>query len=274
MRCIVYNSHWLQLSHRLLSGVFLYTYTGVGLSALLVSTYRAMRRPIDRGTSDRTGSALLRMYQIQLVICSEWSRRILINFIMSSIIKSYFATGLFLLGGMAMLASCSKSDDNGSGDGTGGDITSCLICSYKESLNSFLIVNGVRYHTGTSSTQYLGTERGSYMDTQLHKDNGSIAVTDYFNVAVTLSKQSGSSIDNVTVGQKLLLESGIDKVQAWHSEDIGKEITYGKYISGSITCTAKSGTLTTLAFSDVVLENTKDNSQVTINGSLIYEEYK
>ena len=24
--------------------------------ALLVSTYRAMRRPIDRGTSDRTGS--------------------------------------------------------------------------------------------------------------------------------------------------------------------------------------------------------------------------
>ena len=41
---------------------FLYTYTGVGLSALLVSTYRAMRRPIDRGTSDRTGSALFRMY--------------------------------------------------------------------------------------------------------------------------------------------------------------------------------------------------------------------
>ena len=32
---------------------FLYTYTGVGLSTLLVSTYRAMRRPIDRGTSDR-----------------------------------------------------------------------------------------------------------------------------------------------------------------------------------------------------------------------------
>ena len=64
MRCIVYNSHWLQLLHRLLSGVFLYTYTGVGLSALLVSTYRAMRRPIDRGTSDRTGSALFRMYQL------------------------------------------------------------------------------------------------------------------------------------------------------------------------------------------------------------------
>ena len=36
----------------------LYTYTGVGLSALLVSTCRAMRRPFYRGTSDRTGSAL------------------------------------------------------------------------------------------------------------------------------------------------------------------------------------------------------------------------
>ena len=30
-----------------------YTYTGVGLSALLVSTYRAARRPIDCGTGDR-----------------------------------------------------------------------------------------------------------------------------------------------------------------------------------------------------------------------------
>ena len=30
--------------------------TVVGLSALLISTYRVMRRPIDLGTSDRTGS--------------------------------------------------------------------------------------------------------------------------------------------------------------------------------------------------------------------------
>ena len=37
----------------------LYTYTGVGLSVLLVLTYRAMRRPIDRGTSDKTGSTFL-----------------------------------------------------------------------------------------------------------------------------------------------------------------------------------------------------------------------
>ena len=36
----------------------LYTYIGVGLSALLVSTCRAMRRPFYRGTSSRTGSTL------------------------------------------------------------------------------------------------------------------------------------------------------------------------------------------------------------------------
>ena len=45
MGCIVYNPHWLQSLHQLLSGVFLYTYTGVGLSVLLVSTCRAMREP-------------------------------------------------------------------------------------------------------------------------------------------------------------------------------------------------------------------------------------
>ena len=41
---------------------FLYTYTGVGLSALLVSTGRAMRRPLHCGTSDRTGSTFLFVY--------------------------------------------------------------------------------------------------------------------------------------------------------------------------------------------------------------------
>ena len=40
----------------------LYTYTGVGLSALLVSTGRAMRRPLHCGTSDRTGSTFLFVY--------------------------------------------------------------------------------------------------------------------------------------------------------------------------------------------------------------------
>ena len=40
----------------------LYTYTGVGLSALLVSTNWAMLEPFYRGTSDRRGSTLLHMY--------------------------------------------------------------------------------------------------------------------------------------------------------------------------------------------------------------------
>ena len=63
MRCIIYSSHCLRMFYTFVGRESrLYTYTGVGLSALLVSTYRAMRRPIDRGTSDRTGSALFRMY--------------------------------------------------------------------------------------------------------------------------------------------------------------------------------------------------------------------
>lgn len=41
---------------------FLYTYTGVGLSALLVSTIRAMRRPLWRGTSDRLAPRFLFLY--------------------------------------------------------------------------------------------------------------------------------------------------------------------------------------------------------------------
>ena len=40
----------------------LYTYTGVGLSALLVSTYRAMREPTDCGTSDRMALRFFLMY--------------------------------------------------------------------------------------------------------------------------------------------------------------------------------------------------------------------
>ena len=50
----IYSSHCLRMFYTFVGRESrLYTYTGVGLSALLVSTYRAMRRPIDRGTSDR-----------------------------------------------------------------------------------------------------------------------------------------------------------------------------------------------------------------------------
>ena len=64
MRCIIYSPLCLRAVLPFVGREGeLYSYTGVGLSELLVSTYRAMRRPIDRGTSDRTGSALLRMYE-------------------------------------------------------------------------------------------------------------------------------------------------------------------------------------------------------------------
>lgn len=39
--------------------VQLYNYTGVGLSALLVSAYRAMREPLLRETSDRLAPRFL-----------------------------------------------------------------------------------------------------------------------------------------------------------------------------------------------------------------------
>ncbi len=186
-------------------------------------------------------------------------------------IKHLSAAVLLLLSCTATLSSCSKDDDNDSGSVSE---TSCTYCAWRESLNSFCTINGVRYHTGTTSPQYLGTERGSYMTTNLHKDNGTLAISDFYNVDINLSQSSGSSINNMTVGQKLLLENGTDKVQVRFCEDIGKEKSHDKYISGSITCTAKSGSLVTLTLSDVVLENTSDNSRVTVNGYLIYDGAK
>ena len=64
----MYSHHWLWV---ILSSVVkegdLYIYTGVGLSALLVSTIRAMRRPLWRGTSDRTGSTFSFVYILTFV---------------------------------------------------------------------------------------------------------------------------------------------------------------------------------------------------------------
>ena len=45
----------------------LYTNIGVGLSALLVSTNWAMREPLNRGTSDRTGSMFFCVYGLTFV---------------------------------------------------------------------------------------------------------------------------------------------------------------------------------------------------------------
>ena len=65
MRCIIYSPHCLRTALPFVGREGeLYSYTGVGLSELLVSTYRAMREPTDCGTSDRTGSALFRMYPV------------------------------------------------------------------------------------------------------------------------------------------------------------------------------------------------------------------
>ena len=55
---------------------FLYTYTGVGLSALLVSTTWAMPEPLLRGTSDRIDSTLFCIYTEYYSINQPvWSRR-------------------------------------------------------------------------------------------------------------------------------------------------------------------------------------------------------
>lgn len=181
--------------------------------------------------------------------------------------KLFFTTFLLVLGSVVTLTSCSKDDDSDSFD---GGTTSCIYCYWRDNLNSFCVINGVRYHTGTTSPQFLSTERGSYMTTELHKDNGTLVLTDLYNIEINLSKASGSSVNNLTVGQKLLLENGKDKVCAWYNEDVGKEVSYHNYISGSVTCTAKSGSMVTLTLNDLVLENAKNSSRVTINGSLEY----
>ena len=63
MRCIVYSCHWFRSVLPFVAKVGeLYTYTGVGLSALLVSTTWAMPEPLLRGTSDRTGSTFFCIY--------------------------------------------------------------------------------------------------------------------------------------------------------------------------------------------------------------------
>lgn len=63
MRCIIYSPHWLRMYFAFVGREGkLYTYTGVGLSALLVSTYRAMREPTDCGTSDRMALRFFLVY--------------------------------------------------------------------------------------------------------------------------------------------------------------------------------------------------------------------
>ena len=67
MGCIVYGPNWLQtaLSFDAEMGNYILA-SYVGLSALLVSTDRVMRRPTNRGTSDRIGSTFLICIYIQI----------------------------------------------------------------------------------------------------------------------------------------------------------------------------------------------------------------
>lgn len=73
MRCIVYSPYWLRT---ILLSVgqesFLYTYTGVGLSALFVSTTWAIPEHLLRGTSDRIGSTFSCIYNNHLLIMPIW----------------------------------------------------------------------------------------------------------------------------------------------------------------------------------------------------------
>ena len=69
MRCIIYSPHWLRTFMFVGREGELYTYIGVGLSALLVSTNRAMRRPFYRGTSGRLAS------RFAYIICKEYKQR-------------------------------------------------------------------------------------------------------------------------------------------------------------------------------------------------------
>ena len=73
--CIIYilNRPWCVVPSL---WVYLYMYIGVGLSALLVSTIRAMRRPFYRGTSDRLAPRFfVYMSDVVCMFVSARSRR-------------------------------------------------------------------------------------------------------------------------------------------------------------------------------------------------------
>ena len=62
MRCIIYSSHWLQSFHRLLSRVFTIYLHWRGAFGVARFDKLGDARASTRGTSDRIGSALFRMY--------------------------------------------------------------------------------------------------------------------------------------------------------------------------------------------------------------------
>lgn len=178
-----------------------------------------------------------------------------------------FLLSLFFVGVTALsLASCSSDDD----DDFGGN---CEICSY-HTLNSKCTINGQGFHCSTSMAQFLSYARGSYLEIQVHQDNG--GAMDYHNIGLNISTTTGPSIDNIKEGQSLKFDNGTDKIMCWYTnyKDNYEEVTYSKYISGTVTCTKKNGTETTLSFSNVVVQNEKDGTKETINGTFICDQYR
>lgn len=53
-----------------------------------------------------------------------------------------------------------------------------------------------------------------------------------------------------------------------------EQVTFDRYISGTVTCTKKNGTESVLTFKNVVLQNRKDDTKVTIDGTFVCDEYR
>lgn len=179
-------------------------------------------------------------------------------------LKSYFL--LLWVGVLAFsYASCGGDDDFEN---------ACDLCSH--TINSKCTINNESFHTGTSMAQFLSNSRGSYLNIHLHKDGGD--VLDFHDIDLSISSTTGPTIDDLQVGESLQLSNGTDGIKYFYdTEQLSmnqKQVTYSKYVSGSITCTKKNGTETILTFKNVVLQNSKDNSQVTINGTFVCDQYR
>lgn len=121
----------------------------------------------------------------------------------------------------------------------------------------------------------------SFMNIYIHKDGGGLKPASYHNIDLTISPSTGPSIHYIQVGQSLQLSNGIDKIDYWYDTvdlfniDFNKDtkVSYKQYISGTVTCTKKIGTETTLTFNNVVLKNSDNETKVTINGTFVCDEF-
>ena len=168
-----------------------------------------------------------------------------------------------------ILASCGDDDD------TGKSKVTCDICSY-EVLNSQCTIAGESYHCGTTYAQVMSNNKGTNLILQVHKDGGSVNIYDYRNIRLWISPASGPSLDDMTKGQTLDFTDGTDQISLYYNASMSSAVqtTYNKYVSGTVSCTAKSGTTTILTFKDVVLQHTSDGTKITINGTFVCDQYR